>query len=65
MKRKKIRWIIKIYFQGTHDGGAHAKFANYYFNKADFVEIVEQAASYVKEQNEFKKLIKKTTHDEL
>ncbi|XP_063922710.1 EGF domain-specific O-linked N-acetylglucosamine transferase isoform X2 [Zophobas morio] len=56
---------------GTHDGGAHAKFANYVFDVKEFVRLVGKAAQHVKSHPEFVKLVADVdlnddiNHDEL
>ncbi|CAH0556852.1 unnamed protein product [Brassicogethes aeneus] len=42
---------------GSHNGGAHAKFANYRFDKNEFVRIVDKAVGHVKNHTKFKELL--------
>ncbi|XP_033334181.1 EGF-domain O-GlcNAc transferase isoform X2 [Megalopta genalis] len=45
---------------GTHpDGGAHAKFTNYSFDVDEFLRIVAEAKSHVKNHSEFKSFMSK------
>lgn len=47
-----------IYFKGHHpSGGAHAKFTNYSFDKHEFIRLVDKAADYVLNHEEFKKYV--------
>lgn len=61
-----------MYFlhQGHHpSGGAHAKFTNYSFDKEEFIRLVDKAADYVLNHDEFKKFVihnfDENVHDEL
>ncbi|XP_066593339.1 EGF domain-specific O-linked N-acetylglucosamine transferase isoform X2 [Prorops nasuta] len=50
---------------GTHpDGGAHAKFTNYSFNVKEFVRIVAQAKTHVKNHKTFKNFIEMIPYGE-
>lgn len=55
--------------QGQHpNGGAHAKFTNYSFDKHEFTRLVDKAATNVLNHDEFKKFILfnfDNIHDEL
>ncbi|XP_060518881.1 EGF domain-specific O-linked N-acetylglucosamine transferase [Cylas formicarius] len=46
----------------THDGGAHAKFANYSFDVYEFKRLIKTATDHVKDHAKFKEFIR---HDEL
>ncbi|EFA03354.1 EGF domain-specific O-linked N-acetylglucosamine transferase [Tribolium castaneum] len=60
---------LKSQEDGTHDGGAHAKFANYSFDVKEFLRLVAKAAKHVENHPDFKNLISKLDnemdHDEL
>lgn len=44
--------------QGHHpSGGAHAKFTNYSFDKIEFVRLVNKAADYVLNHDDFKEFV--------
>lgn len=52
-----------VLFQGHHpDGGAHAKFTNYKFNKDEFLRLVNIAAEHVRNHPKFPARV---YHDEL
>lgn len=54
---------LSILFQGHHpDGGAHAKFTNYKFDKHEFLRLVNIAAEHVRNHPKFPARI---YHDEL
>ncbi|XP_044267889.1 EGF domain-specific O-linked N-acetylglucosamine transferase [Tribolium madens] len=60
---------LKSQEDGTHDGGAHAKFANYSFDVKEFLRLVAQTAKHVESHPGFKNFISKVDnemdHDEL
>lgn len=50
--------------QGHHpEGGAHAKFTNYSFDKKEFARLVREAAEHVLNHKEFKKMIAERSED--
>lgn len=58
------------YLQGKHpqQGGAHAKFTNYAFDKEEFVRLVNEAASHVVNHAEFQRTLDykfQNIHEEL
>ncbi|KAG5893459.1 hypothetical protein JTB14_012176 [Gonioctena quinquepunctata] len=42
----------------SYDGGAHAKFANYSFDKEEFVRLLKKAAHHVKSHPKFEEFLK-------
>nr|XP_023027000.1 EGF domain-specific O-linked N-acetylglucosamine transferase isoform X1 [Leptinotarsa decemlineata] len=64
---KYITWEnsekLTSFEDGSYDGGAHAKFANYSFDEEEFLNLVEKAATHVKNHPKFKEYLK-IDHDE-
>jgi len=42
---------------GSHEGGAHAKFANYSFDVKEFKRLLKQATDYVRNHAKFKEFV--------
>ncbi|CAH1183795.1 unnamed protein product [Phaedon cochleariae] len=59
---------LERFEEGGYEGGAHAKFANYVFDKEEFLRIVEKAVQYVRNHTQFEKLVdrvlKAPSHEE-
>lgn len=51
--------------QESYDGGAHAKFTNYYFDVDEFVKLVNEAADHVKNNTKFQEFIEESQINEL
>ncbi|XP_044751937.1 EGF domain-specific O-linked N-acetylglucosamine transferase [Coccinella septempunctata] len=54
--------LLETVNDGSYEGGAHAKFVNYYFDVSEFLNIVEKAAKHVKNHPSFIKLFEDTAH---
>lgn len=70
MMMSKMYLKLNIFkLQGHHpEGGAHAKFTNYAFDKDEFIRLVNNAADYVLNHLEFQRFIAKmyeNVHHEL
>ncbi|XP_066153392.1 EGF domain-specific O-linked N-acetylglucosamine transferase isoform X2 [Euwallacea fornicatus] len=48
---------LKSESDGTYEGGAHAKFVNYSFDKQEFKELLKEASDYVRSHPKFKGFI--------
>lgn len=67
MKSYRFFFCNVIRSQGHHpDGGGHAKFTNYSFDKDEFIRLVNKAAHNVLNRQEFQNfIIRDFEHSEL